>query len=199
MAEESRVTLTQDKSDEFSVHHNGEVAVFGSEKQAAIQHVIQSSEKQPIVHMVCWDEEEPCAVDERGRVTLAGDEKSPIALKMIQEKPCEVTGTGRVTMVGDEKSPLRVRMTHIFEDTLVQEHKLTTHLAEPIHHALQMRSPLELRFCNPWHFASDYMVEVTVADSRMLSIRLTGATIANPQPCSDQKPCPPLSVMPTHP
>ena len=163
MAEEKTVTLTQAPGERLAIEHSG--------TKAPVHHVIESSEKHPIVHMVCWDEEEPCAVEVRGQVAL----------------------------VGDEKSPVRVRMTHTFENPHVQEHriepvdhslKVTTRLAEPIHHALQMRTPLELRFCNPWHVASDYMVELRLADNRVFSLRLTGATIATPQPCPDDKPCP---------
>ena len=199
MADEQKtVTLTQKAGDELAVRHHGEVAVYGSDRQPAIQHVIHSSEKQPIVHMVCWDEEDPCPVQVSGRVTLAGDEKSPIRLQMVQEQPCAVEVGGSVAIRGDEKNPVRVRMAHTFESPHVQEHRMATKLAEPIHHALQMRTPLELRFCNPWHLASDYMIEVRLADNRLLSIRLTGATIASPQPCADDKPCPPPAGPPSH-
>ncbi|HXG35142.1 MAG TPA: hypothetical protein VNJ11_17385 [Bryobacteraceae bacterium] len=200
MAEETTVTLTQKPGERLA----GEVAVYGAEKQPAIQHVIQSSPQRPIVHMVCWDEEDRCPVDVKGRVTLAGDAKEPIRLEMVQEEPCRV----QVEVAGDEKRPVRVRMAHVFENPHLQEHKVapldhtlrvSTKLAEPIHHALQMRTPLELRFCNPWHLASDYMVEVRLADSRLISIRITGATVASPQPCPEEKPCPPAGGPGGHP
>ncbi len=198
MAEEETITLAQKSGDRLALDHGGELAIYGSQKQAAIQHVIQSSEQQPIVHMVCWDQQDPCAVDVHGRVTLAGDEKSPIRLQMIQEKPCGVEVSGGVTLSGDERSPLRVRMAHFFETPHVQEHHVATRLSEPIHPALQMRTPLELRFCNPWHLASDYVMEVKLADNRLLSVRLTGATVASPQPCAGDKPCPPAPETPVH-
>jgi len=195
MADESIVTLTQKPDERLA----GEVALYGAEKQPAIQHVIQSSEKQPIVHMVCWSEEEPCPVDVRGGLTLAGDPKLPIRLLMVQDEPCKVEVGASVTVAGDEKSPLRARIAHTFENTHVQEHKVATKLSEPIHHALQIRTPLELRFCNPWHVASDYVVDVRMAGSSLMSIRVTGATVANPQPCADDRPCPPPPDTPTHP
>ena len=51
------------------------------------------------------------------------------------------------------------------------------------------RSPLDVRFCNPWHVASDYRVEVNLGQNRVIGIRLSGATVATPQACED--PCPP--------
>ena len=61
--------------------------------------------------------------------------------------------------------------------------------------AVILRTPLQLRFCNPWHIASDYTVEVTLGERRLWSVRLTGATVATPQPCADDG-CPPA---PSHP
>lgn len=199
MAEEQTVTLKQEKGDELAIRHRGEMAVYGSEKQAAIQHVIHSSEEKPIVHMVCWDAEEPCTMDIKGRLMLVGDTKAPIRLQIVQEQPCAVDLGGRVTVAGDEKSPLRLQMSHTFDNPHVQEHKVVSKLAEPIHHALQLRTPLELRFCNPWHIASDYQVELKLADNRLLSVRLTGATVASPQLCADEKLCSPAPGIPTHP
>jgi hypothetical protein len=140
---------------------------------------LYGNEKTPLVHMVCWDEE-PCAVEVNGRVVLAGDPQAPVD----------------------------VQMHHAFDNVHHQAHTLepvdhTMHvdsaLDKPIHHALQMRTPLQVRFCNPWQIASDYRVEVNLGNNRVVSIRLTGATVATPQPCVDEVPCAPTSVTAVHP
>lgn len=104
---------------------------------------------------------------------------------------------GRVALTGDAEHPVDVR--HVFGDTHHQSHVLKTALAEPVHHALQMRTPLQVRFCNSWHIASDYTVEVNLGRRQLLSLRLSGATVAKPQPCDDEAPCPPVVTAPLHP
>lgn len=76
---------------------------------------------------------------------------------------------------------------------------VSTALAMPIHHALQMRTPLQVRFCNTWHVASDYVVDIKMGDRSLFSIHLTGATVATPQPCPEEEPCPPPMAHPGHP
>lgn len=179
--EEEIVTVTQKDAERFALDHGG-LAVYGECDKPPMQHqfggqvVHTTSPKQPLVHMVCWEQEEPCKMEVDARVTVAGD----------------------------EKAPLHVRMHHHFENDHHQTHKVEpldhslrvqTKLAEPIHHALQMRTPLQLRFCNPWHVASDYQMEIRMGNNRLISVRLTGATVATPQPCEDE-PCPP--VVTTH-
>ena len=61
---------------------------------------------------------------------------------------------------------------HLKVDPLEHELKVATKLAEPIHHALQMRTPLELRFCNPWHITSNYVFDFTMGKSQVLSLSL---------------------------
>lgn len=182
MAEDKNVTVLQRDDDRFALDH-GSIGVHGIHDAAALAHefsgtvVHGTAAGQPLVHMVCWDEE-----------------------------PCEVTVAGRVTLTGDEHEPVVVRMQHEFTNdhhqTLAVEpvdHTLhvDTALAAPIHHALQLRTPLDVRFCNTWHVASDYHVEVNLGDNRVIGIRLTGATVATPQPCED--PCPPTASGRTHP
>jgi hypothetical protein len=53
-----------------------------------------------------------------------------------------------------------------------------------------MLTPFELRLCNPWHVASDYQMDIKLWDCRVISVRLTGATVARPQPCEVDD-CPP--------
>lgn len=179
MAEEE--IIAQPAGERFRLEHGG-VALYGDDERAALRHQVGGqvvhvgTAQQPLVHMVCW-EEEPCR--------------------------CEVTG--RVTLAGDESAPLQVKMAHSFENVHRQElrvepleHRVTTRLADPIHHALQMRTPLQIRFCNPWHLASDYRLEIHLGDNRLISVRLTGATVATPQPC-EEEPCPPVSSHPGHP
>jgi hypothetical protein len=151
---------------------DGGLALYGDGRRPALKHLHSTGEHAPLVHVVCWDE----------------------------TKPCKVGVSGSIELTGSEKHPVRVRMAHHFSNThdqhlkvdpLEHELKVATKLAEPIHHALQMRTPLELRFCNPWHITSNYVFDFTMGKSQVLSIRLTGATVCEPQPCNDEKPCPP--------
>ena len=123
--------------------------------------------ERPLVHMVLWDDDCACTID------------------------------GRVVLAGDPAAPFEATFRHRFPDDHRQTHTVKTALAEPIHHALQMRTPLQVRFCNTWHVASDYTVEITVGERTFAKIRLTGATVAKPQPCDE--PCPPVITQPVHP
>jgi hypothetical protein len=76
---------------------------------------------------------------------------------------------------------------------------VSTELARPIHHAVQMRTPLQVRFCNTWQVASDYTVDIKMGNRSLFSIHLTGATVATPQPCPEEEPCPPPVAQPGHP
>lgn len=181
MADE-RTTILQDDGDRFALDH-GAVALHGAAKQPAIRHDVNggivhgTAQGQPLVHMVCWDEE-PCAVEVSGRLTLAGDPDAPVAVRMQHE------------FVNDH------HQTHKVEPV---DHTLhvDSALAKPIHHALQMRTPLQVQFCNPWHVASDYRVEIHLGQNRVIGLRLTGATVATPQPCEPD--CPPVEAKGTHP
>ena len=168
---ESKTLVIEQKAGD-SFHHDGSLQVHGDCEKPPVKHQIQHAThpQQPLVHMVCWDADHPCE--------------------------CKVSG--EITLKGDEKAPLHVRMAHHFANDHHQTHKLepldhalkvNTALAEPIHHALQMRTPLQLRFCNPWHIASDYVMELRMGKNRVMSLRLTGATVATPQQCEDD-PCP---------
>lgn len=176
MAEEETVVITQKEGDALALRHDGGVALYGDARHPALKHnvggavelVHSTVPKQPLVHMVCWDEDRPCEI------------------------------SGRVALVGDESAPLQVKMNHHFENPHEQAHRIETRLAEPIHHALQMRTPLQLRFCNPWHIASDYVMEIRMGKTPLISVRLTGATVATPQPC-EEEPCPPTNAHPGHP
>jgi hypothetical protein len=186
MPDEEIITVVQNEGDSFAVDHSGGLALYGHKQQPALQHqfggqVVHTTDpRQPLVHMICWDETDTCKVEVSGRVILAGDEKAPV----------------------------QVRMAHHFENDHHQTHhvepldhslKVNTGLAEPIHHAIQMRTPLQLRFCNPWHVASDYIMDINLGRDRHVTIRLTGATVCTPQPCKDDEPCPPPAGQPTHP
>lgn len=179
---DDRVTIVQDEGARLA-HDHGAVAVHGADSQPAVRHEVAggvvhaTAAGKPLVHMVCWDEE-----------------------------PCPVELSGRVALVGDADAPVLVRMQHEFANDHHQTHAMepvdhTLHvdsaLASPIHHALQLRTPLEVRFCNPWNIASDYRVEITLGDSRVIAVRLTGATVATPQPCDDA--CPPGTTVRSHP
>lgn len=164
MAEETITIIKQDEGDEFDLDHNGGVALYGDRERPALQHqhegrVIHETGK-PLVHVICWDEEATCGIEVKGEIAL----------------------------VGDKERPVEVNMTHHFANDHHQTLAVESKLNEPIHHALQMRTPLQLRFCNPWQVNSDYAVEVTMGDVRLMSIRLRGGTVATPLPCDDEKP-----------
>jgi hypothetical protein len=177
MADETKTLLiTQPEGAEFKARHHGVVGVHGVEKADPLKHCVtgnlvhSSNADHPLVHMVLWDED--CA--------------------------CEVNG--RITLVGDPKAPIETVMHHRFENDHAQTMSFKTALSEPIHHALQMRTPLQVRFCNAWHIASDYTLEINLGGNRVIGVRLSGATIAKPQPCEDDTPCPPPVVsQPIHP
>jgi hypothetical protein len=177
VAEENTTIITQNKDERFALDHDGGVALYGDRERPALQHYHQFNGQvehvtpKPLVHMVCWNEEDICRVELSGRVMLAGDKKSPLEVNMSHR------------FVNDHKQTLEVRP---FSHTM----KVDTQPDEPINHALQMRTPLELRFCNPWNVESDYRVEVRMGEARLLSIRLTGATVATPLPCDDKYPTP---------
>jgi len=164
MAEQKEVILTQPAGTQL--RHGAEV-------------VHATHRNQPLVHMVCWDEE-----------------------------PVRVDVSGKVALTGDLAAPVQVRMAHDFTNVHEQTHRIapvdhTLHvdsqLHEPIHHALQLRTPLQVRFCNAWHAVSNYTLEIRSPRGPVLSLHLTGATICTPQPC-DEKPCPPPVVrQPIHP
>lgn len=184
-ASKEDVTVRNPQGERFGLDHAGGVALFGNAQQPAMRHQVGgqvvhgTSPEQPLVHMVCWDEDRRLEVS--GQVALVGDDKAP---------------------------PVKVRMTHEFAAPLEHKHRVEpldhalrvdTHLAKPIHHALQMRTPLQLRFCNAWHLTSDYALEIRLWDNRVLSVRLTGATIAAPQPCPEDQDCVPANAKPGQP
>jgi hypothetical protein len=151
--ERETVILTQPEGERLALDHRGEVA---------FEHRTLSG--APLVHMFCWEEEEACPVQVSGAVTVVGDPQAPVALQM----------------------------SHRFEDVHRQhldvapvDHHLRVDSAPgaPIHHALQMQSPLQVRFCNAWQSISDYTVSVRMGERTVLSINLTGGTSATPQPC----------------
>lgn len=90
------------------------------------------------------------------------------------------------------------KLEHSFESVHEQTHEMKSSLANPIHHALQMRTPLQVRFCNTWQVASDYTVQVALRGQPLLDIRLTGATVATPQPCPEDE-CAPDPTAAVHP
>jgi hypothetical protein len=177
MADESKtVIVAQPEGVAFDASHRGLVGLHGVEKAEPLKHCVNgelvhsSNAEHPLVHMVLWDED--CA--------------------------CEVNG--RITVAGDPEAPVQAVLHHRFENDHSQTLGFRTAVADPIHHALQMRTPLQVRFCNAWHVASDYSLEINLGRNRVIGVRLSGATIARPQPCEDEAPCPPPVVsQPIHP
>jgi hypothetical protein len=180
-----KIVLDQPAGKRLAHDHGGELVLYGDAGKAPLAHqvggrVFHGSEADhPLVHMVCWKQEQPCEVNVRAKVSLEGSKEAPVEVRMTHH------------FADEHNQTLTVRPV---EHTLAVDSKLH----DPIHHALQMRTPLQVRFCNPWHVASDYRVELTMAGAPILSVRLTGATIATPQPC-DEEPCPPVVKMTDHP
>ena len=117
----------------------------------------------PFMHMVCWDEDDTCNVEHTGVVTHVGDAERPIPLQMRHsgEAPIEL----RVHL-DDTEHGLRVR----------------TGRADPIHHALQLHSPLVVRFADQWTASSDYRIAIQLRQQPFLDIRITGRTTLTPTP-----------------
>lgn len=178
--DKQRIYVEPGEAGTIPMSQSGGVALYGDAQQSRLRHdlsgLVEHGTKagSPLVHMVCWDAE-PCPVAVGGEVSLVGDADRPI----------------RHEIVGEHHQTMRV-------DPLEHSLHVDTKLAAPIHHALQMRTPLELRFCNPWQVASDYRLEINLWNSKVISVRLTGATVATPQPC-DTEGCPPVDAGPTHP
>lgn len=175
MSEDKKITVTQLEGERFALDHSGAVGLHGNKLRDPVRHELGAqvihgtAPQQPLVHMVCWDEDGACEIG------------------------------GRITLTGDEQAPVAVRMAHTFDGEHRQVHSLQTALHEPVHHALQMRTPLQVRFCNPWHVASDYVLDIRLGERRVISVRLTGATVATPQPCNDDAPCPPVNAQTPYP
>ena len=173
MAETQDVILRQPDDESLRVQHRGAVSVHGDARADALQHRVgaelATAPDRPLVHMVLWDED--CA--------------------------CEVNG--RLTLAGDAAAPVHATLHHSFDTDHRQTHRIETALAAPVHHALQMRTPLQVRFCNSWQIASDYTIEIRLGDNRVIGVRLTGATVAKPLPCDDDVPCAPVVTHPLHP
>lgn len=175
MADGETRVITQPEGEAFDLRHHGAVGLHGHEKLAPLRH------------------------QHDGEVTHGSDPQRPL-VHMVMWDDGAVKLDGQVTLRGDEKQPVQVAMRHAFPDEHRQSHAVRTGLSDPIHHALQMRTPLQVRFCNTWHVASDYSLEINLGRNRVISVRLTGATVAKPQPCDGEEPCPPPVVTtPIHP
>jgi len=185
MADETKIVILTQKEQERLAHDHGGVAHYGDKERPPIAHQFEghvshsTTPKQPLVHMVCWDAEESCRAEVSGRIVWAGDENAPIPFMMTHE-------------FNDPRCKVEIEP---FSHSL----QVLTELARPFHHAAQMRTPLQVRFCNTWHCASDYTIDVKIGNRSLFSIRLTGATVATPQPCSKEEPCPPPITLPDHP
>ena len=109
--------------------------------------VHSTTAERPLVHMVLWDEN------------------------------AKAEFNGRVTVAGDEKQPVHVRVRHGFNNEHQQVHRFETALQSPVHHALQMRTPLQVRFCNTWQIAS-------TTRSRSASATTASSACTSPAPPS---------------
>jgi hypothetical protein len=119
----------------------------------------------------------------------------PVVHMHLWNEQCVGQLEHKVASVTTPKTPFDV--AHRFPDGHQQRHEIASTLAAPVHHALQMRTPLQIRFCNTWQVASDYSVSVALRGRPFLDIRLVGATVATPQPCPEDDCAPvPAAVHP---
>jgi hypothetical protein len=143
------VILTQPPDDQLALGHAGAVC---------LQHETPS----PLVHMVCWKEEDCAAVAVSGALTVSGDPEAPVVVDM------------RHHFDGVHAQHLEVAPV---------EHGLRVHsaLAEPIHHALALSAPLQVRFVNGWNVDSAYDIDIRAGERPLLSIHVSGRTVGTPQ------------------
>src|SRR5438132_12176752 len=84
---ETRI-VTQPKGERFALDHAGEVGLYGDKGRGPLLHqmvgqiVHGSAPGQPLVHMISWEAGARCPVELSGRVTLAGDERTPVHVTM---------------------------------------------------------------------------------------------------------------------
>ncbi len=182
MADPQDVTLRQAEGDALRValdgtlkaQHHGALRVHGDAQADALQHRVGAE----LVHATPPDR--------------------PLVHMMLWDAERQVSG--RLTISGDAAAPVHAALHHSFDNEHRQSHRIDTSLVAPVHHALQMRTPLQVRFCNTWQIASDYSLEIRLGDNRVIGVRLTGATIAKPLPCPDDNDCgPPVITHPMHP
>jgi hypothetical protein len=174
MADQEEVTLRQAEGDALRVTHQGALRVHGDAKADAMQHRVGAE----LVHATPPDR--------------------PLVHMMLWDDERQVSG--RLTISGDAAAPVHAKLHHSFDNEHRQVHRIDTTLAAPVHHALQMRTPLQVRFCNTWQIASDYSLEIRLGDNRVIGVHLTGATIAKPLPCDDADACAePVITHPMHP
>jgi hypothetical protein len=182
MADQDEVTLRQADGDALRLAHQGEVhaehhgvlRVSGDAKAEALQHRVGAE----LVHATPPDR--------------------PLVHMMLWDDDRQISG--RLTISGDPAAPIDAKLHHRFENEHRQTHRFETTLSAPVHHALQMRTPLQVRFCNTWQIASDYSLEIRLGDNRVIGVHLTGATVARPLPCPDDADCAePVITHPMHP
>lgn len=174
MADQEEVTLRQAEGDALRVAHQGTLRVQGDAQADPLQHRLG------------------------GEMVHATPPDRPLVHMMLWDDERQVSG--RVTLSGNPAAPLQAQMHHSFDNEHRQVHRVETTLATPVHHALQMRTPLQVRFCNTWQIASDYSLEIRLGDNRVIGVHLTGATIAKPLPCPDDTGCAePVITHPMHP
>ena len=160
-----------------------------------VEKLIVTQPKGEAFAVVGDDRRDPLSHRFKGEVAHTTPPEQPLVHRVCWDETRDVRG--RVAVVGDPEQP--VTFDHRFPDAHPQTHTVKTALAEPIHHALQMRTPLQVRFCNSWQIASNYTVDIDVAGRRWMTIRLSGATVATPKPCEDDD-CPPVVArQPFHP
>lgn len=169
MADETRV-ITQPPDARFRVEHDGQrpdadCCIHPIVHDARLTHA--GNPQQPLVHVVQMRQDEPCGVKTSGELAHIGDPERPVPLEMRHSSP-----HGPVE--------LDVNVRDVRHSLCVD-----TGLQDPMHHALQLKTPLQLRFVNPWTADSDYRVSLTLAGRTLLELRVAGRTVLAPQPADD--------------
>jgi hypothetical protein len=168
MADETRI-VTQPEGERFRLALEGpQPDAQGCERpvlhQGRLVHEGGSPEL-PIVHMVCWDSEDACSLTHGGEVRHVGDPERPVPLDMRHStaKPVE----------------LDLRVSQVSHALGVQ-----TTLQDPIHHALQLKTPIQVRFVNPWEAASQYSIGIAVGGRSVVEVSIRGKTVLTPHPAA---------------
>jgi len=158
-------SITQPDGKSFRVAHEGQTpddegCIHPIIHQGTLLH--EGHEKRPLYHKVHFTHDESHALSHRGALTHRVDPATPVPLDMRHSTQEPV------------KLDLQVR-------SLGHQMGVTTTLQDPIHHALQLKTPLQVRFVNPWHAQSEYSFSLDVAGRTVMSLSVRGSTVFSPR------------------
>ena len=131
--EKEELTLRQIEGERLALDHQGEFGLHGTHSGPPMQHAVAAQfehttpSNQPLVHMVCWDEERACELN--GRIVVAGDDKAPVHVRMAHDFTNEHHQHHRVEPVephpargfaARQADPSCVAVTYATTDALLQ-------------------------------------------------------------------------------